>query len=106
MAAALHGPIERKDQSLKTETEGNSRFMLIFIGSTTIFTALVYVTGSWHNLALIQKVDAILFIAVLVVCPIREIFYFRKGRHPMGPYGGLIVGYLFTLLALTSLVSP
>ena len=89
---------------MKAETEGNSRFLLIFVGSATIFAALVSVLVSWHDLTTLRRVTAIIFLAVLTVSPFREISYFRRGRNPMGPYGGLITGYLFTILALTSLV--
>ena len=84
--------------------ERDSRFLLMFVGAGTIFTAFVSILVSWHSLTLINKVTAILFLTLLVISPFREISHFRSGRNPMGLYGGLIVGYLITILALTSLV--
>jgi len=50
------------------------------------------------------KVAAILFLVLLTVSPLMPISYFRRGRNPMGLYGGSVTGYLTAMLALTSLV--
>jgi hypothetical protein len=89
---------------LKAITEGSSRSLLIIVGCGTLFAGLAAVVGSWHNLAVVEKVGAIVFLVLLTVSPFRAISYFRGGRNPLGPYGGLITGYVITMLALTSLV--
>lgn len=89
---------------MNAQTEPSSRFLLIFVGAAAIFGALASVLVSWHSLALINKVAAIIFLVFLAVSPFRQVSYHRRGRSPMGPYDGLIVGYLITILALTSLI--
>ena len=69
-----------------------------------MLAGLASVVGSWHNLAMVEKVAAILFLVLLTISPFKQISYFRGGRNPLGPYGGLITGYLITMLALVSLV--
>lgn len=88
---------------MKTESTVTGWFLFALAGAATIFLGFVFVLVSWHTLSLICKVDAIVFLFLLAVSPFREIFNYRRGRTPMGPHDGLIVGYLITILALISL---
>jgi hypothetical protein len=81
--------------------ERTSRFLLIFLSLATVFAASGAVVISWHKFSMLLRVNAIVFLALLVVSPFSQIFYYRRGRNPLGPYGGLILGLMLTVLALT-----
>jgi hypothetical protein len=94
--------MDETDPQLESRRKyGNSRFLLIFVGSGTIFAASMAVVSSWRNFGALAKLNAIVFLAVLLISPFREIFYYRRGRKPLGLFDGLIIGYLLTILTLT-----
>jgi hypothetical protein len=94
--------MDETDSQLESRRKyGNSRFLLICVGSGAIFAASAAVVSRWRNFDALAKLNAIVFLALLLISPIREIFYYRRGRKPLGLFDGLIVGYMLTMLALT-----
>lgn len=89
---------------MNPESEPNSRVLLILLSVAAVICGFAAVLSAWHSMNLLNRVDAILFVVVAGMSPFRAISDHRSGRNPIGPYGGLIVGYVITILALTSLM--
>src|SRR5580698_8614257 len=77
-----------------------NRFLLILIAGLTTVVAVLAIIPRWTAYSSWSKLEAVIFVFVLVTTPSLEILR-EKRAHLGGPFQGAITGYFLAILAMT-----
>jgi cellobiose-specific phosphotransferase system component IIC len=95
------GQTEIAQQFERNTKKQFNRGMLILMSALVTLNAAVALVQRWHTFALIVKILAIEFLALLVAAPLIQILAQQRGRN--GIFNGsksLIFGYVLAMMAI------
>jgi hypothetical protein len=79
-------------------------FLFVLMGAGVSLAALISVLQGWHDFNLNRRLEAIMFLVMLVLYPL--ILARTKNQNDfMGRFSGFIFGYVLVLMALITFTS-
>jgi hypothetical protein len=77
-----------------------NRFFLILIAALTTLVAILAIVPRWTGYSRGTKLEAVIFVFILVTTPSLEILGDKRGHQGSGRFRGAITGYFLALLAI------